>query len=442
MAVSRRGAALWFTRGRSFGGSPVVQGERWKLPQGKYLLKSNHDLFPISPFRTISNISSALAPLSCTCTQTVCQSTVDPLITHRIPKIRQPIKVPFREETVSLCVLLGPGDGGGQRTLLEVPLSQFTGFSELLPSRPAKSSEFPFPLTTVDGRREDDINVRGGERGGKREPTVQEKESFRSFFEKESCPAPFVWGSCFYCFHCPATHSLLWYMDKSMRITRLEPQTSAFSTPTPVSYYAHTVTERGEGMDEREREREEKLALMHEKMRHELPRFFLKSHDYSMYSPDVEFINGLLNIKTRGRLLYQLSLSLWKVLCVLYFADVRLEVLKLSKHSEDGTIRARWRVSGLPFHLLVLRFYRRDKSSLYRSYDAFSTFYLGSDGLVHCHRVDKVMPAQPPVLPRVTSALTGALVALGLQEHRPALNLLPFLFFQDRAGEIVRRGAY
>ncbi|XP_035246149.1 uncharacterized protein C6orf136 homolog isoform X3 [Anguilla anguilla] len=195
-------------------------------------------------------------------------------------------------------------------------------------------------------------------------------------------------------------------------------------------------------MDEREREREEKLALMHEKMRHELPRFFLKSHDYSMYSPDVEFINGLLNIKTRGRLLYQLSLSLWKVLCVLYFADVRLEVLKLSKHSEDGTIRARWRVSGLPFHLLVLRFYRRDKSSLYRSYDAFSTFYLGSDGLVHCHRVDKVMPAQPPVLPRVTSALTGALVALGLQEHRPALNLLPFLFFQDRAGEIVRRGAY
>ncbi|XP_064209789.1 uncharacterized protein LOC135264595 [Anguilla rostrata] len=386
MAVSRRGAALWFTRGRSFGGSPVVQGERWKLPQGKYLLKSNHDLFPISPFRTISNISSALAPLSCTCTQTVCQSTVDPLITHRIPKIRQPIKVPFREETVSLCVLLGPGDGGGQRTLLEVPLSQFTGFSELLPSRPAKISEFPFPLTTVDGRREDDINVRGGERGGKREPTVQEKESFRSFFEKESCPAPFVWGSCFYCFHCPATHSLLWYMDKSMRITRLEPQTSAFSTPTPVSYYAHTVTERGEGMDEREREREEKLALMHEKMRHELPRFFLKSHDYSMYSPDVEFINGLLNIKTR----YAISLV----------------------------------------------------SHCNRSYDAFSTFYLGSDGLVHCHRVDKVMPAQPPVLPRVTSALTGALVALGLQEHRPALNLLPFLFFQDRAGEIVRRGAY
>lgn len=31
----------------------------------------------------------------------------------------------------------------------------------------------------------------------------------------------------------------------------------------------------------------------------QLPRFFLKSHDYTMYSNDVEFINGLLNTKTR-----------------------------------------------------------------------------------------------------------------------------------------------
>ncbi|KAJ8354520.1 hypothetical protein SKAU_G00220870 [Synaphobranchus kaupii] len=434
MAVCRRGAALWFTYGRSLGGSPVVQGEGWKLPQGTYLfIKSNHDWLPSSPFRTISNISWALAPPSCTCSQTVSQSTIDPSLTHRIPHIGQPIRLPCQEETVSLCVLLGPGDGGGQHTLIEIPLSEFTGFSEL-PSGSANSSEFIFPLTTVDARREDDINVRGRGREGKREAKVQERESFQSFFEKESCPAPFVWGSRFYCFHCPVADSLLGCTDKSMRTTRLEAQTSAFSTPVSLSYYANAVTERGEGMDEREREREEKLALMYEKMRHELPRFFLKNHDYSMYSPDIEFINGLLNIKTRGRMLYQLCLSLWKLLCVFYFADVRLEVLKLSKHSEDGTVRARWRVNGLPFHLLMLRFYRRDKRSLYRSYDAFSTFYLGSDGLIRCHRVDKVMPAQPPALPRVTSMLAGALVALGLQEHRPALNLLPFLLSYFRIG--------
>lgn len=68
-------------------------------------------------------------------------------------------------------------------------------------------------------------------------------------------------------------------------------------------------------------------------------------------------------------MLYQLSLSLWRLLALCYYAEVRLEVLKLTKHMEDGTIKARWRVKGLPFHSLLLRFYYKDKSQLYR-YDA------------------------------------------------------------------------
>uniref|UniRef100_A0A3Q3WTS2 Uncharacterized protein n=1 Tax=Mola mola TaxID=94237 RepID=A0A3Q3WTS2_MOLML len=166
---------------------------------------------------------------------------------------------------------------------------------------------------------------------------------------------------------------------------------------------------------------------MYERLRIELPCFFMKSHDYTMYSSDMEFINGLLNMKTRGRLVYQLTLSLWRLLCLCYCADARLEVLKLTKHIEEGTIKARWRIRGLPFHTLLLRFYQKDKSHLYRSYDAFSTFYIGLDGLIHCHKVEKIIPAQPPVLPRVTSLMAGALVALGVQEHRPAFNLLPLL---------------
>ena len=43
----------------------------------------------------------------------------------------------------------------------------------------------------------------------------------------------------------------------------------------------------------------------------------------------------------------------------------------------------------------------------------------------------QVMEARPPLLPRLGTLLGGALVALGLQEHRPALNLLP-LFFRSR----------
>ncbi|XP_068507554.1 uncharacterized protein C6orf136 homolog isoform X3 [Syngnathus scovelli] len=182
--------------------------------------------------------------------------------------------------------------------------------------------------------------------------------------------------------------------------------------PNPV-YSRHVRTEGSQS--ERDNEGEQKLAVAYERLRTELP----KNHDYTMYSCDVEFINGLVNTKT--------STSLWRLVYLFYFTDVRLEVLKLTKHVEEGTIKARWRLRGLPFLTLMLRFYRKDKSHLYRSYDAFATFYIGRDGLIHCHQVEKVMPAQPPALPRVTSLLAGALVALGVEENRPALNLLPSL---------------
>ncbi|KAJ0055343.1 hypothetical protein NL108_016082, partial [Boleophthalmus pectinirostris] len=120
-----------------------------------------------------------------------------------------------------------------------------------------------------------------------------------------------------------------------------------------------------------------------------LPGFFKKDHDYSMYSQDLEFINGLLNTKTRGRVLYQLSLTFWRILCHMYYVDARLEVLKLTKHPEDGSVKARWRLRGVPVHSLLLRFYLKDKSQLSRSVDAFSTFYIGHDGLIHCHKVEK-----------------------------------------------------
>lgn len=46
----------------------------------------------------------------------------------------------------------------------------------------------------------------------------------------------------------------------------------------------------------------------------------------------------------------------------------------------------------------------------------------------------QVMPAQPPALPRVTTLLAGVLVAMGVQENRPALNLFPLLMSSLRPG--------
>ncbi|KAG8521073.1 hypothetical protein J0S82_018313, partial [Galemys pyrenaicus] len=167
---------------------------------------------------------------------------------------------------------------------------------------------------------------------------------------------------------------------------------------------------------------EEHLAVMYERLRHELPNLFLHSHDYSLYSSDVEFINEILNIRTKGRTWYILSLTLCRFLAWNYFAQLRLDVLQLTRHPENWSLQARWRLVGLPIHMLFLRFYKRDKEELYRTYDAYSTFYLNSSGLICCHRLDKLMPSHSPPAP-VKKLLVGALVTLGLSEPEPNLDL-------------------
>ncbi|XP_068854703.1 LOW QUALITY PROTEIN: uncharacterized protein C6orf136 homolog [Aphelocoma coerulescens] len=158
---------------------------------------------------------------------------------------------------------------------------------------------------------------------------------------------------------------------------------------------------------------EEHLAAMHEKLRHELPNFFLKIPDYALYAPDVEFQCQLLRLHTRGRAMYAVAVALCRALAWGYFASLRLEVLALTRHPEDWSVRARWRLTGLPLHLLLLRWYRRDKRALLRSYDAFSTFFLNSQGLIRCHRVDKLMPA-PTAVPEPKKLLVAAALAVAL----------------------------
>ncbi|XP_054983263.1 uncharacterized protein C6orf136 homolog [Sorex araneus] len=167
---------------------------------------------------------------------------------------------------------------------------------------------------------------------------------------------------------------------------------------------------------------EEHLAVMYERLRQELPNLFLHSHDYTLYSADVEFINEILSMRTKGRTWYILSLTLCRFLAWNYFAQLRLEILQLTRHPENWTVQARWRLVGLPIHMLFLRFYKRDKEDLYRIYDAYSTFYLNSEGLICRHHLDKLMPSHSTPTP-VKKLLVGALVTLGLSEPEPNLHL-------------------
>ncbi|XP_042632735.1 uncharacterized protein LOC109057605 [Cyprinus carpio] len=416
MAVCRGGVSLWLGCVRNHGSRQPMTKQCWNLCQ-------TTELHLIDSCRTLSSASWNLAPPNSLRYLSIKQPSLS-LPFHHACQLNRAASLEEEEweEAISLPVLLKPGETDEQHTVVEVPFLGPAKLRELLALGPNRPFDLLFPITTVDGSRVDDIIITG--KDGTEENQLIERGSFRSLFETEGCPAPFMLGSHFYCFHCHGMESV---SEIGVKPRKGQDEQSIYQ-PFNVMHYSHAETERvDKSSSQRDMENEEKLALMHEKLRVELPSFFVKNHDYSIYSEDVEFINGLLNTKTRGRVVYQLTLTLWRLMCLCFYADAQLEVLKLTKHPEDGSIKARWRVKGLPFHSILIFFYKKDKSHLYRTYDAFSTFYVGSDGRIHKHKVEKVMEARPPLLPKVTSVLAGALVALGIQEHRPALNLLPLL---------------
>lgn len=242
-------------------------------------------------------------------------------------------------------------------------------------------------ITLVNGRQKDDIVVRDVE--GLDGASL---DSLHSLFHGWQCRSP-----------CQAPDVALGYL-----------------APFKATEEAHSPARSPDSDDP---SMEEHLANMHQKLRNELPGFFLKTHDYGIYSENVEFVNEILHLRTRGRAMYQMALTLCRFVAWNYFADLRMEVLKVTQHPENWSIQARWRITGLPFHVLLLRFYKRDKSELYRTYDAYSTFFLDSQGLINCHRVSKLMPSQPP-LNKLKKLVVASLLGLGLSDPRPSLQLL------------------
>lgn len=96
---------------------------------------------------------------------------------------------------------------------------------------------------------------------------------------------------------------------------------------------------------------------------------------------------------------YVKQMALLRTVGHLRFAYVRVDVLKITKHPEDYTVKVRWRITGISAMKVMLNFwkYRLWKwkeifDGLESWYDGFSTFYVGSNGAIYKHVADKVMP--------------------------------------------------
>ncbi|XP_014251589.1 uncharacterized protein C6orf136 [Cimex lectularius] len=178
----------------------------------------------------------------------------------------------------------------------------------------------------------------------------------------------------------------------------------------------------------------EKIYLTLSKM---LPELFTTQHDYSIYHKDLIFENNIRGVRTVGLHYYIKQIALLKLIGHFKFAYIKLEVLKITRHPEDNSVKVRWRIRGVSSLRVILTFWKIKlwalKSSLESPeswFDGFSTFYVGSDGVIHKHVVDKVMPSSNEEI--VKPATLGAKLALlfGLTISRQGLSSLNALFFK------------
>lgn len=156
-----------------------------------------------------------------------------------------------------MCVLVPQGEANDTRTLLQLPVFRDIRPGELHAAALQKLLDLSFSLTATDGCREDDISCESLQR------SREQDECFRSLFEAERCPAPFVHGSQFYCFHCPGT------LLKNTEASGLSKKTAELLLLSSVPLCSHADREEGR-LHEGQSEEEEKLALMYERLQIEV----------------------------------------------------------------------------------------------------------------------------------------------------------------------------
>ncbi|XP_055911776.1 uncharacterized protein C6orf136 homolog [Eupeodes corollae] len=145
----------------------------------------------------------------------------------------------------------------------------------------------------------------------------------------------------------------------------------------------------------------EQLDHVFNVLRETLPKLFIQPMDYSIYSPNLIFENNIKGKHTVGLYHYVKQVALLRTVGHLKYAYVKFDVLKITKHPEDFSIRIRWSVRGISGLKVMFQFWKvklwKFKEILDQQeawYDGFSTCYIGPDGLIYKHVADRVMPDQ------------------------------------------------
>ncbi|XP_055327197.1 uncharacterized protein C6orf136-like [Paramacrobiotus metropolitanus] len=194
-------------------------------------------------------------------------------------------------------------------------------------------------------------------------------------------------------------------------ILKMQPQAAHLQQPDDAQ--PKKLTEE----QERANRRRDQLREIAEKMGDSLPDFFTKRFDYSDYSLDVVFENRIRGLVTKGLKDYALQLNKYKSLGHIIYAHIKLDVLKITEHPEDNTVRVRWRITmigGLRPFLTFWRLWTKQGKEEVREYlDGFSTFVIGEDGKIHKHIADKMMPDDEKVTNKMPEKLAKLAAFVG-----------------------------
>lgn len=179
----------------------------------------------------------------------------------------------------------------------------------------------------------------------------------------------------------------------------------------------------------------EQLDKVYNVLRETLPNLFIQPLDYTIYHQDLVFENNIRGKRTVGLYDYVKQIALLRTVGHLKFAYVKFEILKITMHPEDDTVKIRWRIRGISGLKVLFLFWKYklwklkemlDDQQLW--YDGFSTFYVGGDGLVYRHVADKMMPDNDKVPNMKTSDLAAKLaLCMGLLSRPNAADLTSLL---------------
>ncbi|XP_015113772.1 uncharacterized protein C6orf136 homolog [Diachasma alloeum] len=160
------------------------------------------------------------------------------------------------------------------------------------------------------------------------------------------------------------------------------------------------------------------LEVVYNTLQKDLPKIFVSSIDYRIYHKDMEFINNLKGTTSKGLSSYIKQILYLRTSAHMMYAYVKFDILKITMHPEDNTVKVRWRIRGLSSLKVFTMFWKlrilktaESMQGLESWHDGFSTFHVGSDGLVHKHVADKIMPDDEAVPAKAKPDIAAKLAA-------------------------------